>query len=277
MDKNYYNCIYMYTNKINNKKYVGQTKNLLDRHRRHVQSSFNKNAKRDYNTPFHRAIRKYGIENFEIKILAENIETQEKLNEYEIFFIKRYKTLNIQNGYNVAEGGYNNPFAGKTEKEMDEFKRKVSESRKGQMIGENNPFYGKKHTEETKNKISKNHANVSGENNHNYGKHMSDEQKEKLRQINVGKKLSNETKKKISNATKGKNNPRAKRVAQYDKKGNLIKIWDYAKQVGEELGIATTGITRCCRGECKSAEGFVWKYFSDEGIVKHEAKNLSDL
>ena len=222
MDKNYYNCIYMYTNKINNKKYVGQTKNLSDRHRRHVQTSFNKNAKRDYNTPFHRAIRKYGIENFEIKILAENIETQEKLNEYEIFFIKRYKTLNIQNGYNVAEGGYNNPFAGKTEKEMDEFKRKVSESRKGQMTGESNPFYGKQHSQETKNKISKNHANVNGE-----------------------------------------NNPRAKMTIQYDKQGKIIKIWDYAKQASEELGINTNSITGCCRGERKSAGGFYWKYLND--------------
>lgn len=263
MDKNYYNCIYMYTNKINNKKYVGQTKNLLDRHRRHVQTSFNKNAKRDYNTPFHRAIRKYGIENFEIKILAENIETQEKLNEYEIFFIKRYKTLNIQNGYNVAEGGYNNPFVGKTEKEMDEFKRKVSESRKGQMIGENNPFYGKKHTEETKNKISKNHANVSGENNPNYGKQMSESQKEKLRQINIGKIISEETKNKISRAMKGKNNPRAKMTIQYDKQGKIVKIWDYAKQASEELGINTDSITRCCRGEGKSAGGFYWKYLND--------------
>ena len=88
MNKNHYNCIYMYINKINNKKYVGQTKDFFDRHRRHIQSSFNKNAKRDYNTPFHRAIRKYGIENFDIKILAENIQTQEKINEYEVFFKK---------------------------------------------------------------------------------------------------------------------------------------------------------------------------------------------
>ena len=91
MNKNHYNCIYMYINKINNKKYVGQTKDFFDRHRRHIQSSFNKNAKRDYNTPFHRAIRKYGIENFDIKILAENIQTQEKLMNMKYFLSKDIK------------------------------------------------------------------------------------------------------------------------------------------------------------------------------------------
>ena len=42
-----------------------------------------------------------------------------------------------------------------------EHRRKMSENTKG----ENNPFYGKKHTEETRKKISGNHADVSGENN----------------------------------------------------------------------------------------------------------------
>ena len=88
--KNYFNCIYMYKNKINGKCYIGQAKDFNKRHKSHLCSS--KNSKlRDYNYPIHKAIRKYGIENFNIKILAENIPTQEKLNEYEIFFIKRHK------------------------------------------------------------------------------------------------------------------------------------------------------------------------------------------
>ena len=146
---------------------------------------------------------------------------------------------------------------------MREFKRKLSEARKGQMTGESNLFYGKQHSQETKNKISKNHANVSGENNPNYGKQMSESQKEKLRQINIGKIISEETKNKISRAMKEKNNPRAKMTIQYDKQGKIIKIWDYAKQASEELGINTNSITRCCRGEGKSAGGFYWKYLND--------------
>ena len=134
---NYKNCIYMYINKINNKKYVGQTKCFERRHKDHIIQSYNCDIEcYAYNVPFHRAIRKYGIENFEIKILAHNIPTQEKLNEYEIFFIKRYKTLTTQNGYNCSSGGLNgNNFAGKTEEEMDEIKQKLRDKK----LGNNHP------------------------------------------------------------------------------------------------------------------------------------------
>lgn len=47
------------------------------------------------------------------------------------------------------------------------------------MAGQNNPFYGKTHTEESKKKMSLNHKDVSGKNNPMYGKHHSDEAKEK--------------------------------------------------------------------------------------------------
>ena len=48
------------------------------------------------------------------------------------------------------------------------------------MAGQNNPFYGKTHTEESKKKMSLNHKDVSGKNNPMYGKHHSDEAKEKI-------------------------------------------------------------------------------------------------
>ena len=129
--KNYYNCIYMYTNKINGKRYIGQAKDFNNRHRRHINSSHDSNRKRDYNTPFHRAIRKYGIENFEIKILAHDVPTQEKLNEYKIFFIKRYNTLVKNNkGYNYALSGNggNQTLACKTEEEMKDIRKRQKES-----------------------------------------------------------------------------------------------------------------------------------------------------
>ena len=50
------------------------------------------------------------------------------------------------------------------------------------MAGQNNPFYGKTHTEESKKKMSLNHKDVSGKNNPMYGKHHSDEAKEKISQ-----------------------------------------------------------------------------------------------
>ena len=55
--------VYCYTNKVNGKKYIGITKNkLAKRHREHLFDSENN---RD-NVPFHNAISKYDIENFEL-------------------------------------------------------------------------------------------------------------------------------------------------------------------------------------------------------------------
>lgn len=59
-------------------------------------------------------------------------------------------------------------------------------------------------TEETKRKISENHADISGEKNPMYGKHHTEETKEKLRQKNLGKKLTQEHKDKISKSSKGR-------------------------------------------------------------------------
>lgn len=49
------------------------------------------------------------------------------------------------------------------------------------LKGENNPFFGKQHTEETKEKIRTNQPDMSGENNHFFGKHLSEGHKQKIR------------------------------------------------------------------------------------------------
>ena len=62
----------------------------------------------------------------------------------------------------------------------------------------------------------------------------------------------------------GENNPRALKVIQYDKQGNIIKIWDYIKQASLELKIKDSNISECCKGKRKSAGGFIWKYYKEE-------------
>ena len=228
MKENHYNCIYMYINKVNGKRYVGQAVDFNRRHKSHILKSSNK-------YPIDKALNKYGIENFEIKILAENIPTQEKMNEYEKFFIKRFNSL-IKNGmgYNLASGGNNgNPLAGKTEEEIKEIRRKQSESNKG----ENNSMYGK-----------------TCKNNPFYGKHHTEETKQKMREIHKGKK-----------------------IAQYDKENNLIKVWRSTMDIQYELGINNSNIIKCCKfweincdkeewfknhkgSPIKSTGGFIWKY-----------------
>lgn len=76
------------------------------------------------------------------------------------------------------------------------------------------------------------------------------------------------TKTRNYNYQQGTSHPRARKVAQYDKQGNLIKIWEYIKQAADELGISHSHISACCRGKRKTCGGYVWKYY--EEIISNE-------
>lgn len=98
--------IYKFTNKINNHCYIGQTNNLQKRYNGHKSEAFNEKAS-GYWLPFHCAIRKYGIENFDYEVLEEiaDGESQNFINEREQYFIAYYHSLKNENGYNVTVGG----------------------------------------------------------------------------------------------------------------------------------------------------------------------------
>lgn len=91
--------IYKITNKRNNHSYIGQTNiSIEQRWRDHCRVSFNPNSD-EYEFPLHRAIRKYGKENFNIELLEEC----DNLNDREIFWIAKLNTY--EDGYNAARGG----------------------------------------------------------------------------------------------------------------------------------------------------------------------------
>lgn len=62
----------------------------------------NKNE-RDKNTPIHRAMRKYGVDNFKLEII-ENCSIEE-LDEKEKFYISLFKSNDREFGYNLSNGG----------------------------------------------------------------------------------------------------------------------------------------------------------------------------
>lgn len=91
--------IYLITNNINNKKYVGKTvRSIRERWVEHIQNSKNDKYK---NRPLYRAMRKYGPDNFSIKELEKcGISI---LSDREKYWIKYYNSF--KRGYNATLGG----------------------------------------------------------------------------------------------------------------------------------------------------------------------------
>lgn len=183
--------IYKITNKINNKIYIGQTtkKRATNRYSQHRYLATHLDQERGISY-LHRAMANDGLDNFYFEVIEE-IDNQ-LLNEREQFWIAEYNSL-VPNGYNILKGGagtlgYSRPqtieerekrrksnqeffekhpeakiaASERTKKlwEDEEYRKKVTESNRkfyqehpDKFKGENNPMYGKHHTQEALEKI----------------------------------------------------------------------------------------------------------------------------
>lgn len=131
--------IYKITNRVNGKIYIGQTVQELEvRVRKHFSRA---KTEIKYQYPLVNDIRKYGENNFDYEII-EIINKLEQLNEREVYWINHYKSI-WPNGYNVTEGGAGT----KGYNHRQEDKLNMSKLKVNKYEGENNPFYGKKHSE----------------------------------------------------------------------------------------------------------------------------------
>lgn len=135
--------IYKVTNKINGKIYIGFDSNWPHRKNVHKRESNIKN-KEQYNSKFHRAIRKYKSTSFEWEIICQSLDGDYLLNEMEPYFIQYYNTF--QNGYNMTLGG--DGCLGR------EWSKKSKTKASNSKIGSKNHFFGKKHKKDTKEKMS---------------------------------------------------------------------------------------------------------------------------
>lgn len=99
--------IYKITNLVNNKIYIGCSKNIEHRWNAHKSEAFLSHNPA-FNFTIHRAFRKYGLENFSFEIIELIDKNQsEKLFEQEKYWIKKYDSFN--KGYNETEGGDSGP------------------------------------------------------------------------------------------------------------------------------------------------------------------------
>lgn len=117
--------IYKVTNNVSGKIYIGKTKRKTrDRWLEHVRDAKNYSYK---NIPLHKAIIKYGAENFQIETIETNIP-EEELNYKEKCYIKKFDSTNSSIGYNATVGGDGGIVSSKlSEKDVNEIKMILSD------------------------------------------------------------------------------------------------------------------------------------------------------
>jgi group I intron endonuclease len=161
-----------------------------------------------------RSLEKYGFSGHSFEIIYEGDFTNEELNKLEIYYIGYYNSFNGNNkdGMNLTLGGEG--------------------------------VLGKKHTEETKKRISENRKKTGKTEKH---QQVIDNMK--------GKKLV-KTKEWINKNAESIKKP----ILQYDLLGNLIKEWKSAQDVEIEIGLSRKNISANLRNKSKHAYGYIWKY-----------------
>lgn len=131
--------IYKITNKVNKKFYIGSSKDLKDRwsdHRKELRHNYHGNPH------LQSSWNKYGEESFIFEILEECESNDEILFQTEQKWLDETKCYDKKIGYNICEKAGRPPLRSSASLSEETIK-KMSEK----MSGENNPFFGKTHSE----------------------------------------------------------------------------------------------------------------------------------
>lgn len=219
------------------KCYIGMTCQTLERRAR--------NGGRAYSecTVFYRAIQKYGWDNFTHEVLESGLSYEEAC-EKERHYIKAFRSLASEMGYNLETGGGANTTV------SEETKKKISETltgRKGQIP-----------TPETRRKLSEAKR----------GKKrppVSEETRRKLSLANSGRVFTPEHRANISKSKSGprfsgKNNSHPRAVLCVE----TGVVFDTIKEAGVFVGGSPQNIISCCRGRLKTSGGYHWRYADEE-------------
>lgn len=282
----------MIRNKINDKKYIGQSVDIWYRYRNHLSESYNINSnQKAYNMAIHKAIRKYGENNFEIIVLEECPE--EKLDEREIYWIDYYNTYN--DGYNQTTGGdslvqridrnniYNLWDEGNS---IDEI-HKITGHGKHSIINILNEHSSYSSTESRRRgaKIgSKNNCkcvymyNINGEYMREFVSIAEASNKTGTQRagitacIHKKQKSSNnyrwslEKRKNIGENNTIMNNKK-KKVIKYDSENNFIEEFNSISKAAKSVGLkGLSGIIKACKNE-KIYHGYKWEFKEDDKVM----------
>lgn len=226
--------VYCYTNKINNKKYIGITSRSIDeREANHIYESKNKSNK-CYNAPFKRAIRKYSINGFTREIL-DIVDSLEEACELEKFYIKKYQTYykyKNSNGYNATLGGELLQMPRDRVVQIDSDTLEVSKVWDSVALAEREldiRIYD----------AVNNYSRISNNSHWIYENNFD---------VNTYKE----------NIMLSRNY-----ICQVSKERKLIHIWKNAKQASDNLGLSQGNISMCCIGLRETTNNNYWCYYRD--------------
>ena len=202
--------IYKVTNKINGKVYIGQSVDIGRRWRQHMTA--------EDDIYFHKAIQKYGVENFEWEVIEQC--KKKDLDEREIYWIEYYDSFN--KGYNCTKGGEGNSGEGSPN-----WKGGVS------LDPEHKKEYGKQYYQANKEKIkeyNKQYYEENKEKKKEYYEVNKEKIKQQMKEYNKGYYEANKEKKKEYREA-NKEKIKEKKKEYYE--ANKEKIKQYMKQYNE--------------------------------------------
>jgi len=212
--------VYLVTNKINNKKYIGKDTN-------------NRSNYLGSGTYIKQAIQKYGKHNFE-KTILEYCNSKEELILKEEYWLKKFDAENNLEFYNKTNKSFGN--SGQTE----EGKKRISIAKKGWQP-----------TKEQKIKMSENRKGHLM---------YTEEWKQKISKSTQGIKKSEEWKELMKEKMGGNTNRRKKVIQYDMERNFIKEwdyVLEAAHSLGKNQG---AGITEVCNGNRKSIYGYIWEY-----------------
>lgn len=204
--------------------YIGQSINIERRFKSYIKMY----VKNQGQTRLYRSFLKYGVDNHKFELVCECNESE--LNNHERYYQELFNCLD--NGLNCRLTKTNDR-SGKVSKETI---IKMSIAQTGNKI-----WLGKKHTQETKDKISL----------ANKGKKHSEE---------VNKSKGRKGRESNRKGIFSENHPRSVKVLQFDLNNNLIKEWNCLMDIKRELNFHIGNVSSCLKGNLKTYKKFIWKY-----------------
>lgn len=243
-----YGYIYITTNLINDRKYIGQ----------HKCEIFDINYKGSGKI-LKQAFIKYGIDNFKCEILKE-CDSKKELDESERYFIEYYDAVNSDEFYNLVPGGNGRSETGLIYITNGEINKKVHFEELEYYYSLGFHKGGPTQTEQTK--IKRANAN-RGKKHPTAGA--------KISASLIGKKLSEEHKKKISESKKDKEVISRRKLILCVETNTYYKgLKDATKSCG---GKTTSAICNAIKNH-KCVYGYHWKYVDEVNENTPNSENI---